>query len=65
VSLTLTGSSHFVTAFFGRSASHTYDEEKPVEDRAGSVHANLLNGKPRRGDFHTPSPNHFIAILFG
>src|SRR6185436_9268513 len=64
VLLTLTGSSYFVTEFFGRSPSRTYDEEKPVEDRARRADAILLSTKPRRNDFHTHSGNHFIAIMF-
>jgi hypothetical protein len=50
--------------FFGRSLSHTYDEEKPVEDRLETMYANLLSVKTRTDDFHIHSGNHFIAILF-
>jgi hypothetical protein len=45
VLLTLTGSSQCATVFFGRSLSHTYSEEKPVEEARGQRVRQPTEGK--------------------
>src|SRR5689334_14726362 len=64
VSLTLPVQDGPQKVFFVRYGSHTYGEEKPVEENARGLNAKLLSRKPRRNDFHTHLPNHFIANVF-